>query len=244
MLNTKCERCLFANPVSDTSSAQCSQNIIDQIKSYKTITQENDFNIIQEYACRYGFAKEVYEQNKENFKDVDLLDHINKNTQIKYYLLLDIDKNYEIDSLIDKLNNLNIKPQFVSVMFREPKVRRFLEKDKEAFVSKSLIPWKCHNFIESNGLQQSIDHILSTNMQNSKSLHFLVYNSLDLDQLQKDILAINNNLILYQKPNIAMMKNLNTLYGLFMSFENYKVAKSFGDDILELLNKESEILQL
>jgi len=244
MLNTKCERCLFANPISDTSSDQCSQNIIDQIRSYKTITQENDFNIIQEYACRYGFAKDVYEQNKENLKDVNLLEQINKNTQIKYYLLLDIDKECETDSLIDKLNNLDVKPQFVSVMFREPKVRRFIEKDKEAFVAKSLIPWKCHNFIESNGLQQSIDHILSTNMQNSKSLHFLVYNSLDLDQLQKDVLAINNNLILYQKPNIAMMKNLNTLYGLFMSFENYKVAKSFGDDILEILRKESEILQL
>jgi hypothetical protein len=243
MLNTKCERCLFANSVSDTSSLQCSQNIIDQIKSYKTVTQENNFNVIQEYACRYGFSKDIYEQNKENLKDVDLLDQINKNTQIKYYLLLDINKECNIDNIIETLNNLDIKPQFVSVMFREPDDRRFEEQDKQTFVSKSLIPWKCHNFIEPNGLQQSIDHILSTNMQNSKSLHFLVYNSLDLDQLSKDILVINNNLILYQKPNIAMLKNLNTLYGLFMSFENYKVAKSFGDDILQILKEESEILQ-
>ena len=243
MLNTKCERCLFANPISDTLSPQCSQNIIDQIKLYKTITQENDFNIIQEYACRYGFAKEIHEQNKEHLKDVNLLDQINKNAQIKYYLLLDIDKECEIDNIIEKLNSLDIKPQFVSAMFREPNIRRFTAIDKDSFVSKISIPWKCHNFIESISLQESIDHILSTNMQSSNSSHLLVYSSLDIDRLPADVLAINNNLILYQKPHIAMVKNLNILYGLFMSFENYKVAKSLGEDIIQILKKESEILE-
>ena len=52
-------------------------------------------------------------------------------------------------------------------------------------------------------------------------------------------------IVLYQKPNIAMIKDFTSLNGLFMSFENYKVAKSLGDDILSIIKSESqsEIIQ-
>jgi len=243
MLNTKCEKCLFANPVSDTSLSQCSQNIIDQIKSHKTILQEDNFNVIQEYACRYGFAKEVYDQNKENLKDINLLDHINQNAQIKYYLLLDIQPETNISDVMDTINNIACPPQFISLMFRSPDIRKFSKEDQSILNNKSQIEWKCHNFTHYLDLQEGIDHILSTNMGNSKSSHFLVYSPSEMDTLSEDIIKINETIVLYQKPQIAMLKNKNSLYGLFISFENYKVAKSFGKDILETLKDESEVLE-
>lgn len=243
MLNTKCEKCLFAQPIDSKESVKCSQGVIDKIQNFKTIFQENNFNIIQEYACRFGFAKDIYEQHKEELKDIDLLQQIKANAEVKYYLLLDIQTECDINEIIDKLNNLENKPQFVSFMFRSPDLRRFTNEDKELLISKSKIEWKSHNFVSHLPMQESIDHILSTNMKISKSSHLLVYNSLDLNNLLLDISVINDNLLLYQKPHIAMIKNLNNLYGLFMSLENYKVAKSLGDDILEILKLESEVLQ-
>ena len=246
MLNTKCEKCLFANEHNTTGINECSQNIIDKIKDIKTITQENNFNVIHEYACRYGFAKEVYEANKEDLKDVDLLQQIKTNSQIKYYLLLDISPQCDIDHIINSLNDLEIKPQFVSLMFRDPKSRTFTQQDKELLTSKINTPWKCHNFTHEINLQDAIDHILSTNMQISKSSHFLVYDTADLQNLSLDVYHINDILVLYQKPHIAMIKNSTSLNGLFMSFENYKVAKSLGDDILSIIKSESqsEIIQI
>jgi hypothetical protein len=243
MLNTKCEKCLFAQPIDSINPIKCSQGVIDKIQNFKTIIQENNFNIIQEYACRFGFAKEIYEQHQEQLKDIDLLQQIKTNAEVKYYLLLDIQPECDMNDLIDKLNNLDNKPRFISFMFRSPHLRRFTNEDKELLVSKSKIEWKSHNFVSYLSMQEGIDHILSTNMEISKSSHLLVYNSLDLDNLLLDISIINDNLLLYQKPHIAMIKNFDTLYGLFMSLENYKVAKSLNDDILEILKSESEVLQ-
>ena len=245
MLSTKCEKCLFANQDSITGISECSQNIIEKIKETKTITQENNFNIIHEYACRYGFAKEVYEANKEDLKDIDLLQQIKNNAQMKYYLLLDIGSECDIGYIIDILNDLEIKPQFLSLMFRDPNSRRFTQQDKEVLTSKISIPWKCHNFIYEISLQDAIDHILSTNMQISKSSHFLVYESIDMQSLSLDTSHINDILVLYQKPHIAMIRDFTSLNRLFMSFENYKVAKSLGDNILETIKNETqdEIIQ-
>ena len=243
MLNTKCEKCLFAQPIDNSESIKCSQGIIEKIQNFKTIIQENNFNTIQDYACRFGFAKEVYESHKEDLKDIDLLEQIKKNAQIKYYLILDIQQQCDMSNIIEKLNSLDNKPRFVSLMFRSPDSRKFTQQDRELLVSKSKIQWKCHNFVSYLDMQESIDHILSTNMEISKSSHVLVYNSLDLDNLAFDISMINDNLILYQKSHIAMIKNLNSLYGLFMSLENYKVAKSLNHDILQTLKAESEVLQ-
>jgi hypothetical protein len=246
MLSTKCEKCLFANQHNTTGISECSQNIIEKIKDIKKITQENNFNVIHEYACRYGFAKEVYEANKEDLKEVDLLQQIKTNSQTKYYLLLDISPGCsDINHIINSLNDLEIKPQFISLMFRDPKSRIFTQEDKELLTSKINTPWKSHNFTHEINLQDAIDHILSTNMQISKSSYFLVYNSLDLENLSLDIHNINDTIVLYQKPHIAMIKNFISLNGLFMSFENYKVAKSLGDDILSIIKNEtqSEIIQ-
>lgn len=240
MLSTKCEKCLFANQNNGNEFTECSQNIIQRIKDKKTITQEDNFNVIQEYACRYGFAKEIYETNKNELKDIDLLQQIKTNAQIKYYLLLDVDSQHDIDHIIDTLNNLEIKPQFVSLMFRNPELKGFTQQDKELLTSKINIQWKCHNFTHPINLQEAIDHILSTNMQISKSSHFLVYDSIDLQKLSLDINYINDILVLYQKPHIAMIKDFTTLNKLFMSFENYKVAKSLGENILDILKNESQ----
>jgi len=240
MLSTRCGKCLFANQNEGNEFTECSQNIIQKIKDSKKITQEDNFNVIHEYACRYGFAKEIYETNKENLKDIDLLEQIKTNAQIKYYLLLDVGSQCDIDHIINALNDLEIQPQFVSLMFRNPELKSFTQRDKELLTTKINMQWKCHNFTHQINLQDAIDHILSTNMQISKSSHLLVYESEALKNLSLDINYINDTLILYQKSHIAMLKDFTTLNKLFISFENYKVAKSLGDNILDILQHESQ----
>ena len=62
MISTKCSECMFASPIPDSFSNSCSKNIIDHISSIKKITKDsNNFNIIENYACRYGFSKKIYE---------------------------------------------------------------------------------------------------------------------------------------------------------------------------------------
>jgi hypothetical protein len=244
MLSTKCERCFFAKPGTEETLGECSQNIIEKIKEHKKITQENNYNIIEEYACRYGFAKEVYENNKDNLKDLNLLEHIEKNAQYKYYLIIDIINDITIENIIKTINNLSNKPTFISFLFRDTG-SRFTEQDKKLLVNTNLA-WKAHNFVENIDLASAIDHILSTNIQNSRSSHFLVYNSIDINQLPNDIMSIHNNLIIYQIPHIAMVKykDMDTLYGIFMGFDNYKIAKTIDDgNLLEIIKNESQILK-
>lgn len=244
MITTKCEKCIFAKPGTNNSRSECSQGIINKIQNVKSITVENNYNIIEEYACRYGFAREIYEKNIDHLKDIDMLEQIKQNAKCKYYLLLDINEASKIDDIIDYINNMEYAPTFVSLVYRDME-ERFQEEHKTKLVNNASFVWKAHNFIQSIDLHEGIDHILSTNMQNSKSSHFLVYNSSDIDNLSNDIKEINDILVLYQKPHIAMIKNntnFSTLYGLFISFENYKVAKSIGDNLLEVLKNESEII--
>lgn len=243
MLNTNCERCLFAKPGTDGNLGECSQNIIKSIKNLKVITQENNYNVIQEYACRYGFSKDTYDAYQNHLKDLDLMEHINKNAQCRYYLIIDINMTNNLQKIIEIINGMHIKPSFVSFMFRDTSIK-FTEQDKQELTTSAKFEWKAHNFVHNMDLQEGIDHILSTNMQNNHGSHFLVYNSLDIDQLIPDITVIHNNLILYQIPHIAMIrdKNFTTLYGLFMAFDNYKVAKSIGPSLLDILKNESQIL--
>jgi hypothetical protein len=46
--------------------------------------------------------------------------------------------------------------------------------------------------------------------------------------------------MLYQKSFIAMLKNSSSLYGLLMSFDNYKVAKSIDSSLLSAISTEPD----
>lgn len=245
MINTKCKECMFAYvSVEQTNSPTCSKNIIEQIKTTKNILQEDGFNIIENYACRYGFSKQIYEQYKDQWDPQDFENRLLANSRIRYYLLLDCyDTDLNFDNIIRDIPNLNIPPSSVSFMFRNLNFRPFDQKHQDFLLSNyQSIKWKAHNFLEEMALEAGIDHILSTNAKSNNTSVFLVYNAKDLQLLNTDINAINNNMILYQIPMIAMIDRNNTLYRLAMSFDNYKVAKTLGENLIPVLTQESSIL--
>jgi hypothetical protein len=227
------------------NSPVCSKNIIEQIKDNKKITQEDGFNIIENYACRYGFSKEIYEQYKDQWDPQDFENRMLQNSRIKYYLLLDCyDPDLDLTDVIQQIPQLNIPPKSVSFMFRSLNFRPFSKEHQDFLLSNYKdIRWKAHNFLEEISLEGGIDHILSTNAKNNNTSIFLVYNAKDLQFLDRDIQTINENMILYQSPMIAILDRNNTLYRLAMSFENYKVAKTLGPNLISVLAQEKDIIQ-
>ena len=69
MVNTKCCECMFASPVNNSDTLKgCSKDIISKIKDIKEISiDDNGYNHIHNYACRYGFSQNIYNQYKQNF---------------------------------------------------------------------------------------------------------------------------------------------------------------------------------
>jgi hypothetical protein len=226
------------------SNPICSKNIIEQIKNLKKITQEDGFNIIENYACRYGFSKDIYEKHKDTWDPQDFENRLQENSKIRYYLLLDCyDPDLNFNEIIHKIPQLSMPPKSVSFMFRSLNFRPFIQDHQDFLLSNYKdIRWKAHNFLEEMSLEGGIDHILSTNSKNNNTSIFLVYNAKDIQFLDNDIRTINDNMILYQSPMIAIIDRNKTLYRLAMSFENYKLAKTLGPELIPVLTQESGIV--
>lgn len=244
MINTKCKECMFSAS-NDDADQSCSKGIIEKIKNIKKISKDEDnFNVIENYACRYGFSKEIYEKYKTEFEENNFALKLEENSKIRYYLLLDCsDVDLDFRYISQALLKLKIPPKSVSFMFRNLEYRPF-NSDHQSFLTTNYkdIVWKAHNFIDNIELENAIDNILSTNSKSNNTCVFLVYNAKDLDSLEQDVEAINIHTTLYQSATIAMIDNNNALYRLSMSFENYKVAKTLGANIISVLNEENNII--
>lgn len=243
MVNTKCCQCLFANS-SDDITKQCSKHILEQIKDIKNITyDDNGFPVIENYACRFGFSKQIYNDNRDMFTDEQFEALMTKNSTIRLYLILDIEHETDISKLSDNINRLKIKPAHVSFLFRDPSNKQ-LDEDTAKYLNENMKiqSWKAHSFLEPISLIDAIDHVLATNMRTNNTTHFLVYRSTDTELLSSRIEHINNMVVLYQRPHIAMIADKQSLYNLAISFENYKVAKSLNNNFFDAIIEESDIL--
>lgn len=243
MVNTKCAQCLFASNSEDISK-QCSKNILDIIKDTKNIAYDDDgFAVIENYACRFGFSKQIYNDNRSMFTDEQFDSLMHKNSTIRLYLMLDIDDKTDIYELCEHINTLKIKPSHISFLFRDPANKKFDEDAAKYLNSNMKIEsWKSHGFLEKISMIDAIDHVLATNIKSNRTTHFLVYNSENIDFLSKHIEYINDIVMLYQKPHIAILKDKNSLDNLAISFDNYKVAKSLKDNFFNAIIEESDIL--
>ena len=245
MVNTNCSQCMFANKVvEDIKISGCQRDIIKKIIDHKDVTLDsNNYNIIHNYACRFGFSKEVYEKHQTEFNKINLLSKIENNAKLPIYLIIDfLPDGPGIDLIIDHLSQSNFHPKFISMLFRD-KSNQFIDTIHDNISSK--IPnttWKIHNFLEHMSLNDGIDHVLSTNLSKSQSSYLLVYKSSDYEHLNTDLLKINESIVLHQMPHIAMIKNLDSLYGLTISIQNYTVAKSINNNLLDAIRTESDTL--
>ena len=175
MISTKCKECIYSDKIS--SNKPCSLNIIESIKASKKINVIDEYNVIENYQCRYGFSKKIYDENKQNIKDIDLINYIKHKNLIKYYLVIDFisDKNYCPNTLYESINALSIKPEYISILIQQSNPQKLID-NCNLFLDKSL-KWKIHNFLDEDmGIDNAIKVALDTNKVLEKT-QFLWINS-------------------------------------------------------------------
>jgi hypothetical protein len=240
MLNTKCSECMYAKEITNSDALTgCSKNIIEKIYNIKKIFQEENslYNTIENYACRHGFSKKIYEENQDKFQNDVLEKMIEANNRLRYYLLLDCsDNTINFDDIISSVSKLEIQPSAISFIFRKVAFRPFLPEKHNDICNTLFInsKWKAHNFLYNISLNDSIDHILSTNARMNNTSHFLVYDSNKINNLNNDVITMNDNIMLYQKPMAVMIEDKLNLHKFCMSFENYTIAKQISSNLLNI----------
>lgn len=244
MINTNCENCVFAN----TESEECVFDIPNSIGGYKTITKQNNYNHIENYRCRYTLSRSVYEDLiKENHTHEQIIEFIISKVKIKYYLvvLLDNAKNSIID-LCKMLNKLCIKPKFVSFINKNLNDGN----DMSDLINNNLdqdIAWKLHNMLIDLEPQECMTICMDTNFNKTGSHLFCVYDQNlhgnNYDLLNNRIAFLHTCMVLQQRHCHAIIQSLDSIDGLAMSFNAYKILiHNQNRNILKAIQTENETI--
>ena len=220
-MKTMCKKCIFADLAG--SEEPCAMNIISRIKYLYTIDSDEDgFNIINDYRCLYGFDLNTYDKNKNDIGGLDKLTaEIYHRCEVPYYLVLFVTET-SIDHLIDQVKNLSIKPKYLSVVL-------FASNNTANIISKlstqlqGICEWKLHNFLEEEPKEKALNIIFDTNKNKNNSQYAWIIDSEQAKDLDKQIADINE-IITITKPKAHMLcKTRNfALDGLFISFDNFR----------------------
>lgn len=239
-IGTNCKKCLFGHSVSEHS--QCDLGIIDIIKDEKKIETKEEYNYIHEYMCRFAFDKEIYDANRSELEKIDMVKLLQERGEIKYYLIIDLDTNDDIEKICEKINNLTIKPKFVSFMiFNYEQTQKLIQVTTDNLDKK--IQWKAHNFVEQEELSVKISSVLDTNKRANNSHYLYIIKGSDIDQLENYTMRINTIITIEQKPFHVIMKEKDSAYGLFTSFNHYMILKPLMHQMgLEELSKDPDYL--
>jgi hypothetical protein len=220
-MRTLCSKCLFSD-YSDSPDS-CAMGIVSRIKNiYNIDKDENNFNIINEYKCLYGFDLKTYDENKENIGPIDeLTQKIYARCEVPYYIVIFLEES-GIDNLIDSIQALPIKPKYVSiVVFANNNTKTIIEKLQKLNI---VCEWKLHNFILEESKEKTLNIIFDTNAFNNNSQYiWVIDHTFGIKDIDKDINDINEIMTIY-KPKTHMLCKTDTfsLNGLFISFENFK----------------------
>lgn len=245
-MNTKCEECIFSR--SADSGEACEFGIIEAIEDKSKLSIKNNFYIINNYHCLYGFSKKQKILNQENLDihEIDIKKEIENRATIKYYLVIDARSAsiIELKDLIVTINSLSIKPQKVSIIINGEN-----NKEKYDIIRKniSVKKWTSHIFITSTSFNQSINIILDTNLATSESWCLLFYDFSQQNdfatELPKLILKMHNNIIIQQKNLYGLTLKNNSLHGLCLNTSFYKfITSTMSNDILQGLSMKSDII--
>jgi hypothetical protein len=242
--NTTCKKCLFSNKAS--SDTPCEHNIIEHIKEQKKISIVDDFYVIEEYMCRMGFNKDVFEKNKDNISIDTIKQEIVNRACIEYYMVMDITtlSPDEVSKLCDTLIGLSIKPKFISfLLFPNDN-----NKEKILTLKKHIddnFMWKAHSFINEMSFDDALNVALDTNVGKNNTSFLLIYNNKNIAELDTDINELNSHIIISQKPfHYAKKNKTEGLDGLFMTFSNYNICRSIDKNIEQALSTIPEAIVL
>jgi len=238
MTATSCKDCVFAHSI--TSIKTCDFNLIDSIKNTRGIEIRDDYNYIPNYHCKYGLSKKTYYANKDKFEEIDLMNYIRHRNLIKYYLVIDLEEDTNIQELCLYINSLSIKPDFISILAYASDMIDLIEIIK-VHISAD-IKWKLHNLINKD-----MDHnlalkvALDTSPILDKTQFIWINRSSDMQYIsESDIVSKINYIVNIEQPvcNFIGSRTLssNNFHNLFMSVSTYKhivknVSSSLADGI-------------
>lgn len=222
MINTSCDKCVFARPV-DSKNGVCDFGIIDQIKNTKQLEIRNNFYYIKDYSCKYGFSSDISEKYQNDIDGLNLRDYVLSQNTLRYYLIIEHQNSSDIKDMCAHINALEIKPAFVSIILYATDLQHIL-RDITANINPD-IQWKTHNFLDSNtSFGNSIKVALDTK-HNLFSIPYLWFNSskhlaytIECNAIQKINYIVN-----IQQPvcNFITSRQTESIYDLFINTQAY-----------------------
>lgn len=231
MNNTVCSGCYFAQEINST--IPCAFNIPDIIKEYKTIDTRNNYYVIKNYSCRYGFSKKTYSENIDKFSEIDMIKYVKEQNIVKYSLALVLDKEYSYDQLIDNINQLSIKPQYITIICfdKGSQLYQLLNSGLEPYIEH-----KVHNFLDNISGSQALHVALETNKSKIGNLMWIL-NAADIKQIldNDSIQNINYIINVEQKPaHYYKSSYINSNFsGIFINTNNYWTLSKTADSTIE-----------
>lgn len=237
--DTICANCLFASKTN--SKKACKFDIIDTIKDHKKISiDENNFYKIENYICKFCMSKSFYEKNilvNKSYDNIDLENYIKNKNQIKYYLIINTNDNYDLEKLYDNIGSLDIQPKLTSIMthkFSTQKIESLLNIFNQ---QKYTFKYRFHNFIEDVDKNEALFTVMDTTSKTNNFEYLLILDveSLDSFVTKKSILQINYIINVIQPDSNVLKKDINGNFDtLFITIENYKGITKNINQSLEL----------
>lgn len=224
---TECNKCVFF-----TEETWCDFSIPETISNTDIIVNKNN-NTIENYSCGYAFGKDTFQKNKDNLTKEELKETILKKNHISYTLIINFDSiNKSIEYIINTINSLNFTPTNI-VCFGKT-----IEGDMVAAFEKYIsIPWKASKILPHLDEQISLISCVDTVLDKYDSRCFLYVSEQDsFDQLNELINQIHISVVINHIHGI-MLYNKNSLNGLFMTYDSYKILASDKLDLFYDSNK-------
>lgn len=218
---TECNKCVFFS-----EDTWCDFSIPETISSLDITVNKND-HTIENYNCGYAFGKDTFQKNKENLTKEELKEAILKKNHISYTLIINFDSiNKSIEEIINTVNSLNFIPANI-ICFGKT-----IEGDMVAAFEKYVtVPWKASKILPHLDEQISLISCIDTILDKHNSRCFLYVSENDsFNQLDELINEIHISVVINHINGIRLY-NKNSLNGLFMTYDSYKIL---GSDKLDL----------
>lgn len=222
IVNSSCEKCLFSDKIS--SEEPCKFNVIDHIANSKSLKVINDYYYIENYQCQYCLSKDFYLKNEEQFYNVDIIEYIKQKASLKYYLIIDCEKDIEVQQLINKVLNLSIPPKFVSFVVRNEDPKNVSDLVNKLTKTETSFIWKVHAItVLDMSFDEALKITLDTNIKACKSSYIWIRS---YDQMMSDNKEIDmiNYLVNIKQDNVSVLcsSESDTIHSCFLNTKDYE----------------------
>lgn len=223
MNNTICKKCIFSKPINQHDV--CSFGIPDIISNKDILDIDDGFYKINNYTCRYGFSKEIYEKNVDKFSQIDMMEYIKTQNIIKYSMILLVDNTCYRSELIKKISDISILPEYVTIICYGD--GGLIHKDMLRY--NSTIKHKVHNFLDTVPYEKAIHTAIETNKNNLTNFIWIIKDVSINTYIENDSIQNINYLInVLQNPSFyyKSSKINSQLDGIFINTHNYNVLSN------------------